>query len=81
MHPVHPVHTDNGQACPKCGNLTFVDVPIDNGKTRRDCAKCGRFVSFPKWNEAKPRKFCHRTGNDFSRFGPIEAANDELHRR
>jgi len=33
----------------KCGSTEYVDVAISEGRTRRDCRKCGRFVGFGKW--------------------------------
>ena len=35
--------------CP-CGSTQWRDVPIHGGRSiRRDCARCGRFLSFPLW--------------------------------
>ena len=35
--------------CPRCGGQT-IDVRIHDGQSvRRDCRRCGRFVSFPMW--------------------------------
>ncbi|MBN2024923.1 MAG: hypothetical protein JW809_19255 [Pirellulales bacterium] len=34
----------------RCGSTTWRDVPIHNGQSvRRDCARCGRFLDFPRW--------------------------------
>jgi len=34
----------------RCGSTTWRDVPIHGGRsTRRDCARCGRFIEFPVW--------------------------------
>jgi hypothetical protein len=33
----------------KCGSTEFVDVAISEGRTRRDCRKCGHFLGFGKW--------------------------------
>lgn len=34
----------------RCGSLTWRDVPIHHGRSvRRDCGRCGRFLSFPNW--------------------------------
>lgn len=34
----------------RCGSTTWRDVPIHDGQsTRRDCARCGRFIDFPIW--------------------------------
>jgi hypothetical protein len=42
--------------CPHCGSAATRDVAIHAGRSvRRDCATCGRFVSFPVWyGEAAP---------------------------
>jgi hypothetical protein len=37
------------QVC-RCGSTTWQDVLIHDGQsTRRDCDRCGRFISFPIW--------------------------------
>ncbi|MGD9722623.1 MAG: hypothetical protein AB7O59_14930 [Pirellulales bacterium] len=34
----------------RCGSATWLDVPIHDGQsTRRDCARCGRFIDFSRW--------------------------------
>lgn len=34
----------------RCGSTTWRDFPIHNGlSTRRDCARCRRFLAFPVW--------------------------------
>lgn len=34
----------------RCGSTTWVDVAIHDGQsTRRDCARCGRFIDFSRW--------------------------------
>ncbi|MGD9721416.1 MAG: hypothetical protein AB7O59_09425 [Pirellulales bacterium] len=34
----------------RCGSTTWLDVPIHDGQsTRRDCARCGRFIDFSRW--------------------------------
>ncbi len=33
----------------RCGSKEFADFPISEGRTRRDCRKCGRFVGWGKW--------------------------------
>ena len=39
-----------GRVC-RCGSVEWRDVPIHNGEsTRRDCARCERFISFPVWH-------------------------------
>jgi hypothetical protein len=36
--------------CPRCGSHEHRDVPIHDGaSTRRDCARCHRFICFPVW--------------------------------
>ncbi len=38
-------------ACDRCGAMEYRDVPIHGGRsTRRDCAQCGRFRSWPTWS-------------------------------
>ncbi len=38
--------------CEKCGSTDFRDTLIHEGRsTRRDCARCGRFIDFPRWYE------------------------------
>ncbi len=38
----------------RCGSKEFADFPISEGRTRRDCRKCGRFVGWGKWYEGGP---------------------------
>jgi hypothetical protein len=34
----------------RCGSTTWLDVAIHDGQsTRRDCARCGRFIDFSRW--------------------------------
>jgi hypothetical protein len=34
----------------RCGSTTWRDVAIHDGQsTRRDCARCGRFIDFSRW--------------------------------
>ena len=33
----------------KCGSTEYVEMPIPEGRTRRDCRKCGRFVGWGRW--------------------------------
>lgn len=36
--------------CPRCGSSEHIDIQIHNGgSTRRDCARCGKFIDFPVW--------------------------------
>jgi len=36
----------------RCGSTAGRDFPIHGGRsTRRDCARCGRFLDFPRWHE------------------------------
>ena len=35
----------------RCGSTEYVEVPIPEGRTRRDCRKCGRFAGWGKWSE------------------------------
>ena len=34
----------------RCGSTMWLDVAIHDGQsTRRDCARCGRFIEFSRW--------------------------------
>jgi hypothetical protein len=33
----------------RCGSTQYVEMPIPEGRTRRDCRKCGRFLDWGKW--------------------------------
>lgn len=36
--------------CRRCGSAATLDVTIHEGaSTRRDCARCGRFIAFTAW--------------------------------
>ena len=35
----------------RCGSREFVDVAISDGRSRRDCRKCGRFLGWGQWYE------------------------------
>lgn len=52
---VDPEPAANGSGTMKtpcrCGARRFVESPISEGRTRRDCAGCGRFVEFGRWYE------------------------------
>lgn len=40
-----------GNRCPKCDHPETVDVPVHGGKSiRRDCARCGHTLDFPRWS-------------------------------
>jgi hypothetical protein len=40
-----------GKAICRCGSPAWRDVPIHGGRSlRRDCGRCGRFISFPVWH-------------------------------
>ena len=42
--------------CTRCGSTETADFSIHDGQSiRRDCAKCGRFQSFPLWYGRKGR--------------------------
>jgi hypothetical protein len=44
-----PLPFPSGPRC-RCGCQQSVDVPIHGGQSiRRDCQKCGRFISFSLW--------------------------------
>ncbi len=37
----------------RCGSTTWHEVAIHDGQsTRRDCARCGRFIDFSRWYAA-----------------------------
>ena len=45
----------NPDCCQRCGSRQFRNVEIHNGRSQRqDCARCGRFHSFPLWYGTKP---------------------------
>ena len=45
-----------GPACPRCGSTRRVDVVVHAGRsTRRDCARCGRFLTFARWHESEEK--------------------------
>ncbi len=33
----------------RCGSTQYVDIGISEGRTRRDCRHCGRFLGFGRW--------------------------------
>jgi len=33
----------------RCGSREFVDSAISEGRTRRDCRRCGKFLGFSRW--------------------------------
>lgn len=35
----------------RCGSREFVDIAISEGRSRRDCRKCGRFLGWGQWYE------------------------------
>jgi hypothetical protein len=35
----------------KCGSTEYVELPIPEGRTRRDCRKCGRFIGWGRWHD------------------------------
>lgn len=50
---------DPNASC-RCGATTWIDATIHKGQsTRRDCARCGRFIAFVKWYG----KECNQTEN------------------
>jgi hypothetical protein len=47
----------------RCGSTTWQDVPIHDGRsTRRDCARCARFVDFSRWYDAVALQDAERAG-------------------
>jgi hypothetical protein len=48
--PQRPPKPKRPDAVCRCGSTRWRDVPIHGGRSiRRDCARCGRFLSFPLW--------------------------------
>ena len=40
--------------CDRCGSDQYQDYAIHNGRSiRRDCAKCRRFIRWPKWDPSQ----------------------------
>jgi len=36
--------------CDRCGSVNYTDVIIHDGRSlRRDCARCNRFMGWPRW--------------------------------
>jgi hypothetical protein len=35
----------------RCGSTEYAEIPIGEGRTRRDCRKCRRFAGFGRWHE------------------------------
>ncbi len=35
----------------RCGSAEYVDVELSEGRTRRDCRQCGRFLGWGEWYE------------------------------
>ena len=49
--PVDALDPVNSKAVCRCGSTKSRDIPIHGGQsTRRECAKCGRFVCFAQWH-------------------------------
>lgn len=41
----------DGPRCARCGSTDRRDVPIHGGRSARsDCARCGHFIGFARWN-------------------------------
>ncbi len=48
--PTNAAPASPAKAVCRCGGTTWQDVPIHDGQSvRRDCGRCGRFLSFPVW--------------------------------
>ena len=43
---------DLDEPCDRCRSTVGVEVKISHGRTRLDCARCGRFQDFPVWFDA-----------------------------
>jgi hypothetical protein len=37
----------------RCGSREYAEIPISDGRSRRDCRQCGRFMGFGKWYQRK----------------------------
>jgi hypothetical protein len=35
----------------RCGSTQYVEIPIPENRTRRDCRKCGRFAGWGRWHD------------------------------
>lgn len=61
----------------KCGSDNYVDVTISGGRTRRDCAGCGRFISFPIWKRTEEmcekEQVCGKCGGELRTVHPVES--------
>ena len=59
----------------RCKSTDYVDVAISEGRTRRDCRKCGRFIGWGKWYDRggpTPRPSqCFRRPPTFSTAGAM----------
>lgn len=51
-------HVEAVGPCPCCDSRSYVDVTLPDGKIRRDCAECDRFLDWIKWTTAKPATKC-----------------------
>jgi len=49
--PPRAVGTGKLETPCRCGSTEFADVAISEGRTGRDCRKCGRFLDWGKWHE------------------------------
>jgi hypothetical protein len=48
---------DASAAVCRCGSTCYIDLPIHDGRSmRRDCERCGRFISFPVWYDKTMNK-------------------------
>lgn len=54
-----PVPTAQTQPVCRCGSTTCLEVAIHDGQsTRRDCARCGRFIDFSRWYGSDALQAC-----------------------
>jgi hypothetical protein len=60
--PQRPPKPKRPDAVCRCGSTRWRDVPIHGGRSiRRDCARCGRFLSFPLWyGQREEECHCHQ---------------------
>lgn len=74
-----PPHAPIRRPICRCGSTTWRDVPIHNGQsTRRDCGRCGRFISFPVWyGQPQPEESPRIDGCLEYRTLPLEQVADK----
>ncbi|MBN2293940.1 MAG: hypothetical protein JXM70_16050 [Pirellulales bacterium] len=51
--PPRAVSTGKLDAPCRCGSAEYVDVELSEGRTRRDCRQCGRFLGWGEWYQER----------------------------